>query len=142
MIEYSGNYSDTSGSLWQVKRDQSPLTNAGNPDNVSTANSTSFKYKSSFIRESTTADGDRVFKNVKIAVPLKYLSIFWRSSEMPLINCKIHLELNWIRDCVMSTNADTFKITNAKLYVPIVTLSSKDNVKLIKLFIGMSTRQK
>ena len=61
---------------------------------------------------------------------------------MPLINCKIHLELNWIRDRVMSTNADTFKITNAKLYVPIVTLSSKDNVKLIKLFIGMSTRQK
>ena len=109
MIEYSGNFSDTSGSLWQVKRDQSPLTNAGNPDNVSTANSTSFKYKSSFIRESTAVDGDRVFKNVKIAVPLKYLSIFWRSSEMPLINCKIHLELNWIRDCVMSTNADTFK---------------------------------
>ena len=94
LIEYSGNYSDTSESLWQVKRDQSPLTNAGNPDNVSTANSTSFKYKSSFIRESTAVDGNGVFKNVKIAAPLKYLSIFWRSSEMPLINCKIHLELN------------------------------------------------
>ena len=73
-------------------------------------------------------------KNVKIAVPLKYLGSFWRSLEMPLINCKIHLELNWSKDCVMSTIADTtFKITNTKLYVPIVTLSSKDNVKLVKL---------
>ena len=53
---------------------------------------------------------------------------------MPLINCKIHLELNWTKDCVMSTIADTkFKITNTKLYVPIVTLSSKVNVKLVKL---------
>ena len=51
---------------------------------------------------------------------------------MPLINCKIHLELNWTK--VMSTIADTtFKITNTKLYVPIVTLSSKDNAKLVKL---------
>ena len=53
---------------------------------------------------------------------------------MPLINCKIHLELNWTKDCVMSTIANTtFKLTNTKLYVPIVTLSSKHNVKLIKL---------
>ena len=53
---------------------------------------------------------------------------------MPLINCKIHLELNWSKDCVISTiTATTFKITNTKLYVPIVTLSGKDNVKLVKL---------
>ena len=53
---------------------------------------------------------------------------------MPLINCKIHLELNWSKDCLMSTIADiTFKITNTMLYVPIVTLSSEDNVKLVKL---------
>ena len=53
---------------------------------------------------------------------------------MPLINCKIHLELNWSKDCVMSTIANTeFKITNTKLYLPIITLSSKDNVKLVKL---------
>ena len=50
---------------------------------------------------------------------------------MPLSNCKVHLELNWTKDCVMSTIADkTFKITNTKLYV---TLSSKDNVKPVKL---------
>ena len=71
---------------------------------------------------------------MKMAVPLKYLRNFWRSLEMLLINCKIHFELNWTKDCVMSTIADTkFKITNTKLYVPIVTLSSKVNVKLVKL---------
>ena len=82
-----------------------------------------------------TADNNGVFKNVKISIPLKYLSSFWRSLEIPLINCKIHLELNWSNDCVMSTIANTkFKITNTKLYVaPIVTLSSKDNAKLVKL---------
>ena len=47
-MEYSDNYSDTSGSLWQFKKDKSPVTNAGNRDNVSKTNSTSFKYKSSF----------------------------------------------------------------------------------------------
>ena len=53
---------------------------------------------------------------------------------MPLINCLIHLELNWTKDSVISAIADTtFKITNTKLYVPIITLSSKDNVKLVKL---------
>ena len=48
---------------------------------------------------------------------------------MLLINCKIHLELNWRKDCVMSSviGVTTFKITNTKLYASIVTLSSKDN---------------
>ena len=132
LIEYSDNYSDTSGSLWHFKRDEQNMNN-GNPTNVTTADSSSFKYKSSFFK--TLEDDDNgVFKNVKIAVPLKYLSNFWRSLEMPLINCKIHLELNWSKDCVMSTIADTiFKITNTKLYLPIGTLSSKDNAKLVKL---------
>ena len=126
LIEYSNNYSDTSRSLWQFKRDEIErdvdltIDNNHIPDN-----SSSFKYKSSLITNRN---------NVKIAVPLKYLSNFWRSSEMPLINCKIHLELNKSKDCVMSTIANTkFKITNTKLYVQIVTLSSKDNVKLVKL---------
>ena len=53
---------------------------------------------------------------------------------MPLVNCKIHLELDWTKDSVMSTIADTtFKMINTKLYIPIVTLSSKDKVKLVKL---------
>ena len=118
LIEYSDNYSDTSGSLWQFKRDEKNMSN-WNPANASTANSTSFKYKSSLIGESTAVDGNRVLKDVKIAVPLKYLSNFWKSLEISLINCKTHLELNLTKDCVMSTITDTtFKITNRKLNVP------------------------
>ena len=134
LIEYSDNYSDTSGSLQQFKRDESPVANAWNLDHVSVDNSTSFKCKSSFIGESTVVGGNRVFKDGKIALSLKYLTNFWRSLAMPLINCKIHLEGNWTKDCAMSTTVyTTFKITNTKLYVPIVTLSSKNNVKLVKL---------
>ena len=104
--------------------------NNGNFSNVTTADSSSFKYNSSFFKPLTAADNG-VFKDVEIAVSLKYLSNFQKSLEMPLINCKIRLELNWSKDCVMSTIADTtFK---TMLYVPIVTLSSKDNVKLVKL---------
>ena len=73
LIEYSDNYSDTSGSSWQFKRDESPVTNDGNLGNVSTANSKSFKYKSSFFKP---ADNKGVFTDVKIAIPLKYLSNF------------------------------------------------------------------
>ena len=73
-------------------------------------------------------------KNTKIVVPLKYLSNFWISLEMLLINSKIHLELNWIEDCILSSagNSAKFKITDAKLHVHIVTLSTKDNVNLTK----------
>ena len=132
LIEYRDNYADTSGSVWHFKRDEQSM-NDEDPGNVTTADSLSFKYKSSFFK-TLENDDNGVFKNVKIAVPLKYLSNFWRSLEMPLINCKIHLELNWSKDCVMSTIANTrFKITSTKLYDPIVTLSSKDNVKLVKL---------
>ena len=134
LIEYSDNYSDTSEHLWQFKRDESPVTNAGSPDNASVDNSSSFKYKSSFIGDSVTVTGNRISNNVKIAVPLKYLSTFWRTLEMSLINCKIYLESNWSKNCVMSTLANTtFKITNFKLFVPIATFSNKDNVKLVKL---------
>ena len=132
LIEYSDNHSDTSGRLWQSKRDKENMHN-GNPANVTTDDSRSFKYKSSFFKPLRAADNG----DVKIAVPIKYLSNFWRSLEMPLIIGNIHLELNWTRDYLMSTIADTtFKITNTKLYVPIVTLSSKDNVKLVKLLEG------
>ena len=78
-------------------------------------------------------DDNGLFKNIKIAVSLRYLSYFWRYLEMLLINYKFHLELNWNKDFITSTIATIFKITNTKLYVPIVTLSSKDNVKLVKL---------
>ena len=149
LIEYSDNYSDTSGNLWQFKRDQQSMSNE-KPANATKADSSYFKYKSSFFKPLIAADNG-VFKDVKTPVPLKYLSNVWRSLEMPLINCKIHLELNWSEDCVMSTIADTkFKITSTKLYVLVVTLSSKKNVKLVKRleegfirpFYWKSTKQK
>ena len=71
---------------------------------------------------------------VKIVVPLKNLSKFWRLLQMPLINCKVKLSLNWIENCVLTVaNTVSFKITDAKLYVPIVTLSAEDNAKLSQL---------
>ena len=76
VIEYSDNYLGTSGSSWQFERDEASVTDNVNPENVCVDNSTSFKYKSIFIGESTTVYGKRVFKNVEIAVSLKYLSNF------------------------------------------------------------------
>ena len=134
LTEYSDNYSVITISLWQFKKDEQSIKN-GVPVNVDTTNSTFFKYKSSFINEFATVGANKVLKNKKIAVSLKYLSNFWRSWEMLLINCKIHLELNWSKNCIMFNviGVTEFKITNTKLYVPIFTLSSKDNVKLVKI---------
>ena len=96
LIEYSDNYSDSSGSLYQFKRDESPMNNDRNPLDFALNNSSFFKYKASLLGKATDNDGnDRSLKNTKIVVPLKYLSNFFRSPEMSLINFKIHLELNW-----------------------------------------------
>ena len=137
LIEYSDNYSDTSGSLWQFKRDEQPIDNNGAFINITAENSSSFKYKSNLIGN-TNADGaNRKKENVKIAVPLKYLSNFWRSLEMSLINYKVEISLKWIESCIFilpnSGTDATFKITDAKLYMPIVTLKTEDNTKLSKL---------
>ena len=88
-------------------------------------------YKASIV-DNTENNG--IKNGVKIAVPLKYLSNFWRSLEIPLINCKVELSLKWYERCLLTAaTTATFKITDAKLYVPIVTLSAEDNVKLLKL---------
>ena len=94
----------------------------------------SFKYKAELLANivrngNTQTDGDaaRKIDNAKIVVPLKYLSNFFRALEMPLINCNVHLELNWKKD----DNAK-FHITDTKLYVPVVTLSAKDNINFTK----------
>ena len=145
LLEYCDNYADSSGSLYQFKRDESPMNDNNNPLNVALDNSASFKYKASLLGKAADADGnDRSLKNAKIVVPLKYLSNFFSSLEMPLINCKIHLELNWNNNCVMygadtyaggnnaNDRATTFKITSIKPYGLIFTLSTKDNVNLAK----------
>ena len=75
LIEYSDNYSDTSGSLWQFLKNEPSVTNAGNPDIVSLDNSSSFKHKSRFFKPLSIAVNG-ILKNVKGAVPLKNLSNF------------------------------------------------------------------
>ena len=73
LIEYSDNYADSSGSLHQFKRDESPVNDTGNPNNVALDNSTSFKYNAILLVKATDADGnDRSLKNTKVVVPLKY----------------------------------------------------------------------
>ena len=81
--------------------------------------------------------GDDGTKNVEIMVPLAYLSVFWISLELPLINCEVNLILTWSENCaIVSTNVAnqnaTFGITDTKLYVPAVTLSTQDNAKLLQ----------
>ena len=76
-------------------------------------------------------------KDVEIMAPLKYLSNFWRTREMSLINCEISVQLKWSKDCILVAGTAVnqipkFEITNSKLYVPVVTLSTQDNVKLLK----------
>ena len=132
MIEYSDNYSDSSGSLWQFKRDEVPANDA----DLSINNFQSFKYKAALVAKTANAVNhtSSSIKDAKIVVPLKYLSNFWRSLEMPLISCKVYIELNWIEDCILSSAEDSVKlaITDAKLHVPKVTLSTKDSANLTK----------
>ena len=79
----------------EIKRVEQPIDNNGAFINITAENSSSFKYKSNLLGN-TVADGaNRKKENVKIAAPLKYLSNFWRSLEMPLINCKVESSLKW-----------------------------------------------
>ena len=122
LIEYSDNYSKTSGSLWQYYKDD---------PNDNLANSESFQSK---LKITGKPPNNGNTKDVEIIVPLKYSSNFWRTLEMPLINCEVNLILTWSKDCVItnSTGEGKFAITETKLYVPVVTLSTKDNEKLLQ----------
>ena len=120
LIEYSDIYAKTSGSLWQYFRDESD-------DNLEDCES--FKPKIKITGENPNDDNE---KDVEIMVPLKYLSNFWRTLEMPLINCEVNLILTWSSTCVItnSTGAGRFEITDTKLYAPVVTLLTQENTKL------------
>ena len=116
LTEYRLNYSETTGNLWFYSKDEATNFNA---DIANNDNFKSFKYKAKLLGN-TAADGPNgILRNATIAVPLKYLSNFWRSLEMPLIN---------------------FTIKDTKLYVPVATLSVRDNQKLSKLLSKGSER--
>ena len=140
LIEYSDNYSKTSGSLWQYCKDIPAVNNDGDIVDFDGANATdSFNFKTK-IAGQTAADNNNGNiagrADVEIMVPLKYLSNFWRTLEMSLINCEVELILNWSANCVIiytnvNNQVPTFTITETNLYVPVVTLSTQDNAKLL-----------
>ena len=155
LLEYSKNYRKTIGSLYNYYRDElSDDADNNNFDNSKVVNSNTFKYKNKIIGNmynvKSGADGYDVNKNgtqaVELAIPLKYLGNFWRTLNIPLISCELSLELKWDKNCVITSleqgdigggNRDnaptgaTLGITDCKLYVPAVTLSKDDEIKLL-----------
>ena len=131
VVEYSDNYQDSSATLYQYKRDESPEDDA--VADLMADNSSSFKYKVSLLGN-PVLDGNITKRSVKVVVPLKYVSNFFRLLEMPLINCKIKLNLSWKKECVLSNQAGAavFIINDTKLYVSVVTLSKEDNKDFIE----------
>ena len=135
LIEYSDNYQDSSATLYQYKRDETPEDDT--VADLTADNSSSFEYKIKLLGNVTRVVGNAVGVrrlNVKIVVPIKYLSNFFSSLEMPLINCKFKLNLTWKKECVLSTGAGeaVFINNDTKLYVPVVTLSKEDNKDFIE----------
>ena len=131
--ECSDSYSKTSRSLWQYSKDIPAANNNNVVVNFTNNLTDSFNFKVKM----TGQIGDNGTENVEIMVPLKYLSNFWRTLEMPLINCEVNLILTWSRSCVIVSSNDanqiaTFAITDTKLYVPVVTLSTQDNAQLLQ----------
>ena len=130
LIEYSDNYQDSSATPYQYKRDELP---DDIEDNLGQDNSTSFNYKTKLLGNPVVAN-NIARRNVKVVVSLKYLSNFFRSLEMPLINGKIKLKVTWKKKCTLSnqTGNALFIINDTKLYVPVVTLSKGDNKDFIE----------
>ena len=154
LLEYSKNYRKTIGSLYNYYRDELG-GNANNNDH--TVNPDTFRYKNKITgntynvaagAEDYTANKNGT-NDIKLALPLKYLGNFWRALNIPLISCEVSLELKWDKNCVITSlerrqvdagppivrdNAPTgatLTIDKCKLYVPVVTLSKDDEIKLL-----------
>ena len=134
LIEYSDNYAKTTGSIWQYCKDI-PALNANDEITHFTEGNLADSFK--FNVKIRGRPGNCGTKDVEIIVPLKYLSNFWRTLEMPLINCEVNLILTWSSTCVLISTAipnqnATFAITDTKLYDPVVTLSTQENTKFFQ----------
>ena len=150
LLECSKNYKKATGSLWNYYRDE--------PSNPLSTNSESFKYKTSITKNACNVDkkiidddgndvdnpnydANKVGKNkTEIVIPLKHLNNFWRSLNILLINCEVELILTWTKSCALAdmtvaNNPPTgleFQITDKKLYVPVVTLSKENDIKVLE----------
>ena len=154
LLEYSKNYRKTIGSFYNYYRDELG-GNVNNNDN--TVNSDTFRYKNKITCNTySVAAGAAGYiankngtQNIELAIPLKYLGNFWRALNMPLISCEVSSELKWNKNCVITSlerrqvdagppivrdNAPTgatLSINDCKLYIPVVTLSKNDEIKLL-----------
>ena len=135
MLEYSDNYADTTASLYQYKKPEQNKANNNDLEDLTVNYSSSFKYQSGLIQKQLTIVSQKAWKNIKIVVPLKYISNLFRSLELPLINTKLYMELIWTKYSVLSTfnQNSIFQITNAEMYIPVVTLNTENNNKLSRL---------
>ena len=140
LLQYSKNYKKTTGSLWNYYKDE--------PRDPRSSNFESFKYETSITGNTYyVGDGEegynenKVGKNeTEVVIPLKHLSNFWRSFNIPLINGEVELILTWSKNCVLANMAPAnhpsrelhFKITDTKLYIPVVTLSKENDIELLE----------
>ena len=158
LLEYSKKYRKTIGSLYNYYRyELSDDADDNNFDNIKVVNSNTFKYKNKITGNTYNVDagvdGYDVNKNgtqeVELTIPLKYLGNFWRARNIPLISCEVSLELKWNKNCVItsleerqvdagppvvsdnSPTGATLAINDCKLYIPVVTLSKDDEIKLL-----------
>ena len=124
LLEYGQDYSVASGSLWNYYRDKIDDVD----DNASDGKS--FKYKTKIVGKTperpaaqpgNEGDADRPLQpdvptlNIEVAIPLKYLSNFWRLLDLPLINCEIELDLSWTKDCVLIEHHDNISGVNSMI---------------------------
>ena len=166
LLEYSKNYRKTIGPLYNYYRDE--LTNNNNNfANRNVVNSNAFKYKNKTIGNKYNVDaaaaGYDANKNgmqeLEIAIPLKYLGNFWRALNIPLISCEVSLELKWNKNCIITSLKErqvdagppvvrdgaptgaSLAINDCKLYIPVVTLSKGDKIKLLTNLKSGFTRE-
>ena len=158
LLEYSKNYRKTIGSLYNYYKDElSDDNNFLNLLNNNVINSKTFKYKNKIIGNTYNvkagAPDYNANKNgtqlVELAIPLKYLGNFWRALNIPLISCEVSLEVKWNKNCVITSlerraiagtnppardnppTGASLAINDFKLYIPVVTLSKNDKIKLL-----------
>ena len=167
LLEYSKNYRKTIGLLYNHYRDELTNDNNNNFANRNVVNSNTFKYKNKIIGNTYNVDaaaaGYDANKNdtqeVEIAIPLKYLGNFWRALNIPLIGCEVSLELKWNKNCVITSLKErqvdacppvvrdgaptgaSLAINDCKLYIPVVTLSKDDEMKLLTNLKSGFTRE-
>ena len=156
LLEYSKDYRKTTERWWNYYRDE--------PSNPLSSNSEPFKYKTSITENTYNVDkkitdddgnevdnpkydANKVGKNeTEVVIPLKHLSNFWRSLNIPLINCELELILTWSKNCILAdmtvdaagnpaivaTTGLELKITDTKLYVPVVSLPKENDIKVLE----------